>query len=471
MKIVKSVKTNEGKNTIKPVKTANNKYRLVCGMEIHAELKTKSKMFCGCKNDPFGAKKPNIYTCPVCLGMPGGLPVANKKAIEWTIKVGLALGCKINLFSKFDRKNYFYPDLPKAYQISQYDIPFCYQGEVKTSFGPVRITRIHLEEDTGKLLHKVINGKKVSLIDFNRSSVPLIEIVTEPDIYSPEQAKEYAKEVRKILRYLEVSDCDMDQGGMRLEANISLSTIKKNQLSADKLKLPNYKVEVKNINSFKFVQQAITYEIERQTKILDTNKTPTQETRGWNSSKSITFSQRTKEDAEDYRYFPDPDLPPIRFSRENIEKINSSIPELPNAKSDRWATDYSIEKRYSKQLITNVDTADWLEKTIKLAIKEKLEPNKLINAIVNKKIKISHETSVEQVIEKFKKLLKTDSVSNEEIIKVIKEIFTENEDAVSKFKTGETKVIGFFIGQVMKKLGKKIDNKIISQLLIQELKK
>ncbi len=464
--------------------TNKNKYSLVCGLEIHAELKTNSKLFCGCKNDPFGAEKPNIYTCPTCLGMPGGSPVANKKAIEWTIKVGLALGCKINLFSKFDRKNYFYPDLPKSYQISQYDLPFCYDGVLETSFGPVGITRIHLEEDTGKLLHKTIekvnsagreaglgHGKQVSLIDFNRSSVPLMEIVTEPDIHSAEQAKEYAKEIRKILKYLDVADCDMDQGGMRLEANISLAPIDKNNPSSKLSKLPNYKVEVKNINSFRFMEQAIDFEMGRQAEILNDGKVPTQETRGWNSVKSITFSQRTKEDSEDYRYFPDPDLPPIRYSRENIEAMRAELPELPAQKSKRWATEYGVEERYSKQLISHEIFANWLEESFKICVKEKIEPNKFAGALINKNIRVSHVMSSIIAVEEFKKLSQTDEVADDEIISVITDVISQNNDAVIKFKSGDTKVIGFFIGQTMRKLGKKVDNKKLGELLLNELKK
>ncbi|MCB9812773.1 MAG: Asp-tRNA(Asn)/Glu-tRNA(Gln) amidotransferase subunit GatB [Pseudomonadales bacterium] len=449
---------------MKTIKTNKNEYQLICGIEIHAELKTDSKMFCGCKNDPFGAKEPNIYTCPVCLGMPGGLPTANKKAIEWTIKVGLALKCKINLFSKFDRKNYFYPDLPKAYQISQYDIPFCFDGVLETSYGPVKITRIHLEEDTGKLLHKVINGKKVSLIDFNRSGVPLIEIVTEPEIYSPEQAKEYGKKIRQILRYLEVADCDMDQGGMRLEANISLAKI-------DQENLPNYKVEVKNINSFKFAEQAISFEMIRQAKILDNDEIPVQETRGWDSNKSMTFSQRSKEDAEDYRYFPDPDLPPIRFSRENVDFIEQSLPELPANIASRWFEEYKVEERYSAQLITDIQSANLIEESFNLLINDSLTPNQLASAIVNKKIDISRENKASNIITTFKSLFQLDDVSQDEILKKINIVLSQNSDAVKKFQTGETKVLGFFIGQTARLIGKKVDANLLSTLIIQELNK
>lgn len=444
------------------ISTDKNTYKLVCGMEIHAELKTNSKMFCGCKNDPFGAKEPNIYTCPVCLGMPGGLPVANKKAIEWTIKVGLALGCKINLFSKFDRKNYFYPDLPKAYQISQYDLPFCYDGVVETSYGPVRITRIHLEEDTGKLQHKVVNGKKVSLIDFNRSSVPLIEIVSEPDIKSPEQAKEYAKKIRDLLRYLEVADCDMDQGGMRLEANISLA-------KTNAKDLPDYKVEVKNINSFRFAEQAIGYEMSRQAEILDTGKNPIQETRGFDSDKSITFSQRTKEDAEDYRYFPDPDLPPIEFTKKQIEAIKSTIPELVKDKITRWQKEFGVEPRYSNLLLDSVQTARVLEKAFNTLKKAKKEPNKLANLLANKKL--SFVDNSEELVKKFNKMFTTEDVPEAEIIKVIKTLIKQNPQAVDKYKSGEKQVAGYFMGQTLRKIGKKIDTKMLSQLIARELSK
>lgn len=435
-------------------------YKLICGMEVHAELKTNSKMFCGCKNDPFGAPEPNIYTCPTCLGMPGGLPVANKKAIEWTIQLGLALNCKINLFSKFDRKNYFYPDLPKAYQISQYDIPFCYDGVLETSEGPVRITRIHLEEDTGKLQHTTVDGKKVSLVDYNRSSVPLIEIVTEPDIHSASQAKEYGKTLRRIIRYLDIADCDMDQGGMRLEANISLA-------KKEATDLPDYKVEVKNINSFRFVEQAIAYEMDRHAKLLDAGKTPTQETRGWNPNKSETFSQRTKEDAEDYRYFPDPDLAPIRFTKKEVDALEKALPELPLAKQARWEKEFQIETKYSTLLTAERSTAEWLETVFKKA----KDPNAIANAIVNKKITVSEGEQPAAVIKKVATLTATDDVADTELTAAIQTVLTANADAVEKFKAGDTKVIGFFIGQVMRTLGKKVDASQLRDALISELKK
>jgi len=440
----------------------NKQYTPVIGLETHAELKTKSKMFCGCKNDPFGADKPNIYTCPVCLGMPGALPVANKKAIEWTIKLGLALNCKINLFSKFDRKNYFYADLAKGYQISQYDIPFCYDGEIETSEGKIGITRIHLEEDTGKLLHKTIDGKKVSLIDFNRSSVPLIEIVTEPDIKSAAQAKEYSKKLRDIIRYLDIGNCDMEQGEMRLEANISLR-------SEDEKSLPNYKVEVKNINSFRFVEQAIKFETERQAKILNKGEIPAQETRGWDAKNSVTFSQRSKEEAEDYRYFPDPDLPPIQFTKEQIENIKNSLPELPEAKTARWEKKYKIELRFALPLASKRKRAEKLDDVWTECEKQKVNANELAKAIVNKKFKFDLGDDAKTVVTKFKQATQTDDIDEGELEAAIKKILATNPDAVIKYKDGKVQIVGFLIGQVMRELKKKVDPQLVRNTIVKIL--
>ena len=420
-------------------------------MEVHVELKTLSKMFCGCRNNPFHAEKPNIYTCPVCLGLPGALPVANKRAIEWTIKLGLALGCKINKLSKFDRKHYFYPDLPKGYQISQYDLPFCYEGKVKTSKGPVGITRVHLEEDTGKLIHSAVNGKNVSMIDFNRSSVPLVEIVTEPEIFSSVQAKEYAKKLRQIIRYLDISDCDMEKGGMRLEANISLQKEGEN-------KLPNYKVELKNINSFRFLERGIEYEIIRQKEILERGETPIQETRGYNAEKNITYSQRTKEDAADYRYFPDPDLPPINISESWFSEIKSSNKESLDDMLSNWQKKYSIAPNIVELLFETAEEAVWLDKLFTKAVSLKVPVDKLVNQLVNKKLKvILFKDSLEKILDLFKKTTTVDEITDEQLKVYIEKTLKINSKAVADYKAGKTAVMGFLVGQVLKEAKKKIE--------------
>jgi len=443
-------------------------YTPIIGLETHAELKTKSKLFCGCKNDPFHAEKPNIHTCPLCLGMPGAAPVANQTAIEWTIKLGLALNCKINLFSKFDRKHYFYPDLAKGYQISQYDLPFCFDGYIDTSEGRVRIRRIHLEEDTAKLVHKELNGQSVSLIDFNRSSVPLIEVVTEPDIKSGTQAKEYGKKLRQILRYLDIADCDMEQGGMRLEANISLSSTGYEPENPN-FELPAYKVEVKNINSFRFMESAINYELNRQTAQLVAGTTPDQETRGWDSLRNKTFSQRVKEDAADYRYMPDPDLPPFQFTAEQIEVWRNGLPELAEAKANRWQTELGIEPKLALELTEDKTIAANWELIIASCKTMKIDPNSLIKAIVNKKLIVPDSATPTEILAEYQKLVATDAIDPAELNLAIKTVLAANVEAVEKYQAGKTQVLGFLIGQVAKTLGKKVDQKILLASLIQQL--
>jgi aspartyl-tRNA(Asn)/glutamyl-tRNA(Gln) amidotransferase subunit B len=332
------------------------KYRLTVGMEVHAELKTRTKMFCGCPNNP-DSEKPNSYVCPVCMGHPGTLPVPNKLAVGEVIRAGLALGCDISEISQFDRKNYFYPDLPKGYQISQFFQPFCEKGELsipgyKGEVGfAVRIKEIHLEEDTGKLIHPV--GANYSLVDYNRAGVPLMELVTEPDIHSARDAKRFCEELQLILKYLEVSDADMEKGHMRCEANISIAPITDDPEKITKL---GVKVEVKNLNSFKAVERAIAYEYERQEELIDSGGSVAQETRGWDDLKEETYSQRSKEQAHDYRYFTEPDISPIRVSKTqevqdgsklaeepiNIGSLHSTLPELPNQKRTRFAAEFGI---------------------------------------------------------------------------------------------------------------------------------
>ncbi|MFH1840817.1 MAG: Asp-tRNA(Asn)/Glu-tRNA(Gln) amidotransferase subunit GatB [Candidatus Shapirobacteria bacterium] len=394
------------------------KFTPIIGLEVHLELKTASKMFCGCPAAHFG-KLPNTQTCPVCLGLPGALPVPNQKAIEWTIKLGLALRGKIPRISKFDRKNYFYPDLPKGYQISQYDRPLVLGGQL----AGVRLRRVHLEEDTGKLIHE----KDATLIDFNRSGVPLVEVVSEPDINRAEKADEYLKKLQRLGRFLSITDAEMEKGQMRCEPTINLKAEEGKKVYYTPL------VEIKNINSFRFVQKALAYEIKRQqeefvkTGVIKQagNKT----TRGWDEKKQITFLQRAKEEAADYRYFPEPDIPPMRFTTEDIEKIRTTLPELPEQKRERWLKEHNLSE-YQIEIL--LDRYEEFEQKIK-EFKD-VSPKDIANAIINKRPIISsvgahHDVPVEPMV---------------------KEILAQNPIVIEQYRAGKTTAIEFLVGRVMK---------------------
>ena len=319
-----------------------NKYEPTIGLEIHVELKTKTKMFCSCSNDPL-EKSPNVNICPVCTAQPGSMPTINEKAVHDVIKAGLALNCQINEKTWFERKNYFYPDLPKGYQITQFESPLCVNGKLDG----IKIRRIHLEEDVGKSIH---DRGDYSLIDYNRAGVPLMELVTEPDIHSAEQAKKFAQDLQLIFRYLGISDADMEKGQMRVEANISLNV--------------GTKVEVKNLNSFRSVERTIEYEIIRQQEVLEEDGKVVHETRGWNDDKGETFSQRIKETSDDYRYFPEPDLPPMNFSKEDIENLQNEIPELPFVKRERFTKEYRLPEQSAAVLVGFKYLAEFFEETV-----------------------------------------------------------------------------------------------------------
>ena len=423
-------------------------YVPVIGLEIHVELKTKSKMFCQCEANYFGAE-PNTHTCPVCLGLPGALPVPNKTAIEWMQKMGAALGCTLATHSKFDRKHYFYPDLPKGYQISQYDEPFATNGKLTVTSpylkgGPksFRIHRVHMEEDTAKLIHE---GND-TLVDFNRSSVPLVEIVTEPDFTSADEVKAFLEELHTIIRYLDISDADLEKGSMRMEPNISVKL-----QGAEGL--PNYKVEVKNINSFNFVKRAIEFEVKRHIELLEEGKTPVQETRGWDSQKGVTYSQRTKEDAHDYRYFPEPDIPPFAFSKEYIASVQKSLPKLPAERVARF------EKMGVKTLDAFIITRDndlstYFEEVV-AKTKEKEAPQKIASIIINKRIPTS--VTPDEFLKKFAKLNKPVKTDTTLLASVVDEVIKANEKAVSEYKSGKQNAIMFLVGQVMRGMKGKAD--------------
>ena len=466
------------------------KYQPIIGLEIHVELDTKSKMFCSCKNDP-NERHPNFNVCPVCMGHPGTLPVINKEAVRKTIKTGLALNCHIPENSKFDRKNYFYPDLPKGYQISQYDMPFCKKGYLEMDWRKIRITRVHLEEDTGRLIHP--EGADYSLVDFNRAGIPLMELVTEPDLTSAKEARIFAEELQLILRYLGVSGADMEKGQMRVEVNISLSKSRK----------LGTKVEIKNLNSFRSVERAIDYEIERQTEILNKRKKVSQETRGWNDVKGITVSQRKKEESHDYRYFPEPDLPTLHLDRRFIQEIKAEVPELPQQRRDRLSKEYNLNERVVKIFTSNKDLGEYFEKVMselinwvkEIEIKEKVSSQeflKLTNLAVNYIItdfwslfgkvlieELEDKISPENFAELIKMIYKGEisskiakqmlpemlkgadpshiikekgltQVSNVlELENIIKDVILKNQKAVEDYKKGKEPVLQFLVGQVM----------------------
>lgn len=411
-------------------------YQTVIGLEIHLELGTKTKMFCRCRADHF-AKKPNSQTCPVCLGLPGALPYPNQKAIEETIRLGLALDCEIPLNAKFDRKHYFYPDLPKGYQISQYDQPFCKNGvlmivDKNGQSKKIRINRVHLEEDAGKLMHR---GQR-TLVDFNRAGVPLVEIVSEPDLAGPEEAERYAKEIQQLARWLGISTADMEKGQLRLELNLSLRP-------TGTKRLPGYRVEVKNINSFRFLKKAILFEVERQAKLLDHGKIPDQETRGYNAAKGITFVQRSKEEAHDYRYFPEPDIPPFQWTVAQVKKWQNSLPALPREAKAKLIK-MGVKKEDAETLSQTPVSAEASIKAIHFATSKSISAQQVANLLVNKPK--SRKLPFEKIVE----LLRKPTGVQEDVLQTaITTVLRDHPQEVDRYQGGKKELINFFIGKIM----------------------
>ena len=487
------------------------KYIPVIGMEIHVELKTKSKMFCRCKNRLSLDEKPNTNICPVCSGQPGTLPVANAEAIKFVQLAGLALKCNLLRLSKFDRKNYFYPDLPKGYQISQYDQPLCEKGHIQIGEREIGITRIHMEEDTGKLTHP--KGTDYSLFDLNRSGVPLMELVTEPDLKNGQEARLFCQKLQQIFRYLDISDADMEKGQMRCEVNISLHKENEEKLSGTK-------AEIKNLNSFRVVEKAIDFEIKRQTEILEKGEKVVQETRGWQDNTNETVSQRKKESAHDYRYFPEPDIPPMRFSEDYIRELERRLPELPDDKIKRLMEEYKISNEQAEAITDSRELAEYFENAIS-EIKEKIESQEIktpedkviklaLNYLVNEilkhlgekreeisRIKITPEnyaefigivadgkinSSAAQVVlkEMYERGADPSQVIEEKnlaqvndadfVEKVVGEVMEKNPQSIEDYKSGKTNALQFLLGQTMKASQGKINPQSAREKILEKIK-
>jgi aspartyl-tRNA(Asn)/glutamyl-tRNA(Gln) amidotransferase subunit B len=479
-------------------------YEVVIGLEVHAEMATRTKMFCSCQVVDSTQAEPNTTVCPVCAGMPGVLPVVNKLAVEYGMKVGLALGCTINHTSLFDRKNYFYPDLPKGYQISQYEHPLASDGilVVDTSKGEktIRIRRAHLEEDTGKLTHVEANGENYSLVDLNRCGVPLLEIVTEPDIRSIEEAKAYATTLRGILRALGVNSGDMEKGVIRFEANISMR-----EVGTDVL---NNRVEIKNLNSFRAMERGIAYEIERQIKIMESGGTVAQETLGWDEANGCTYTQRSKEDAHDYRYFPEPDLPPLVVDPDWVHRVQSTLPELPRARAQRYQTQYGLTAADAALLSADITVAEYFEKTAAAAngvpgktvaawmLGEvgaylnrsgesfdtlKLEPAILADLLVRlgkgEVTAATGKTILSTLLEKggtAGEIIKAQGLqqtSDLDLIgSLVSKAIAENQSELESYRNGKETVANWFFGQVMRMAGGKANPQVVREELARQLK-
>lgn len=477
------------------------KYEAVIGLEVHTELRTDTKIFCSCKTS-FGAE-PNTNVCPVCLGLPGVLPVLNKKVLEFAVRTGLALNCEISRYSKFDRKNYYYPDLPKNFQTSQYDLPICEHGhldiEVDGKKSTVRITRAHMEEDAGKLVHHgtSITDSDYSLVDYNRTGTPLLEIVSEPDIRSAKEAVAYMEKLRAILQYCGVSDCKMEEGSLRCDANVSVRPVGQKELGT--------KTEIKNINSFRGVERAIEYEAMRQAQLLEDGGTVVQETRTWDEKEGVTKSMRKKEEANDYRYFPEPDLVPFTVSDEYIEEIRKTLPELPDARKARYMESYGLAAYDADYLTNDKDRADYFEAMVAAGA----EPKEAANWLMGDFAKLLSRDNLEMkaapvqaaAMADLLKLIAKGTISGKIAKQVFAEMWTSGKDpetivkekglvqisdtgaleelaakviaanpqSVADFKAGKKKAVGFLMGQIMKETKGKANPQVVNGILTKML--
>lgn len=476
-------------------------YGTVIGLEVHVQLATNSKIFCDCSTE-FGAE-PNEHTCPICTGLPGTLPVLNKQVVEYAIMAGLATDCEISEYSKFDRKNYFYPDLPKAYQISQFDLPICENGyieiEIEDGLKRIGITRIHMEEDAGKLIHEgSIDKSTGSLVDYNRTGVPLIEIVSEPDMRTATEARTYLTQLKQILEYIGVSDCNMDEGSLRCDANVSIRPVGQKEFGT--------RAELKNMNSFKAVEKAIEYEVERQKKVLEAGRDVVQETRTWDDSLNKTISMRGKEEAHDYRYFPEPDLVPLEIDREWVEDIRSGLPELPREKKGRFIEEYELPTHDAGVLTDSLALAhlfeecveeyedaktvsNWIMGEFLRLVKEEnieIEECKINGKMLAKMLKLMDEGVISSKIAKtvFEEMFKTgkdpETIVDEKGLKqisdqgqleeIVLKVIEGNPDAVEDIRNGKDQAIGFLVGQVMKETRGKANPGMVNQLLREKIK-